>query len=354
MSAPAIVTSKPSREEAHQAAVKDSYAGRLTKREDGFYIVPTSLFVSKVDLKMPTLPEIAFFSEKEGKVAPIKLAGEAFSPLALSNFDFVLVSESDLNKIQKFAEDAMVGKDDPLKPKAPVDQRMNTLRQAAIAVVEDLFQNPSPENISKSKRVVGSFVYLLMREPEAYLFLARLSSHDPYTLQHSVGAAVNSIILARKLGVKDEKELEEVGMGGLLHDVGKVKVKKEIINKEGPLDEFEWEEMRQHSSMGYDIIKGNRDLSDRTKLAVLEHHEDKSQGGYPNQIPWGDVAFFSKIVCISDIFNALTTNRSYSKAKPPFEAFQLMRDKLAHKIDDELFKQLVLIYGGKIDDLIGG
>jgi putative nucleotidyltransferase with HDIG domain len=187
-----------------------------------------------------------------------------------------------------------------------------------------------------------------MKDPKSYLHLSKLSDHDPYTLRHSVGTAVNSIILAKKLGVLDEKELVDVGMAGLLHDIGKVKVSKDIINKNGPLDELEWEEMRNHAEAGWEIVKDDPSLSERTKRAVREHHEDRNGTGYPQGLKQSETDLFSRIVCICDVFNALTTDRTYSKARTPFDAFQLMKEKIAHKIDDALFQELVKIYGGHI------
>lgn len=329
----------------YRQALERAFSGRLKKIQNEYFEIPTSLFVSKLDLKMPSLPEIAFYIEKDGKIEILKKPDQKYSTLALSAHENILIHEKDFPEIRRFAE-ARILSDSAPSGKLPTAERMEVLRRAAITTVEDLFNNPSPENVNKSKKVVSSFVYVLMKEPEAYLYLARLSSHDPYTLQHSVGTSVNSIILGRKIGITEEKVLEELGMGGLLHDIGKVKVRREIINKEGPLDEKEWEEMQQHSAMGYEIVKDNPQLSERTKLAILEHHEDKTGKGYPQGLPWQDVDRFAKLVAISDIFNALTTDRSYSKARTPFDAFKLMRDKLSHKIDDDLFRLLVEIYGG--------
>src|SRR6185437_665742 len=131
----------------------------------------------------------------------------------------------------KFAENRILAANSPQESKdsstsqLPMEKRMEVLRRSAMKVVEDLFENPSTENIDRSVKVVSSFVYVLMKDPKAYLFLSRLSSHDPYTLQHSVGASVNSIILARKIGISNEQDLQDVGLGGLLHDIGKVKGK---------------------------------------------------------------------------------------------------------------------------------
>jgi HD-GYP domain-containing protein (c-di-GMP phosphodiesterase class II) len=184
-----------------------------------------------------------------------------------------------------------------------------------------------------------------MRDPNAYDFLLSLSSHDAYTLQHSVGVGANSIILAKKMGINDEISLIEVGVGGLMHDIGKTKVSKEIINKKGPLDDNEWKEMRQHSMYGYEIIRDNPKIGTRAKLAILQHHEEPAGTGYPMGLKTGQIDFYAQIVTLCDIYNALTTDRSYSQARQPFEAFQLIKDKIMHKVNAFLFEAMVKIYG---------
>jgi HD-GYP domain-containing protein (c-di-GMP phosphodiesterase class II) len=340
--------------DSHQRALELVYAGRTNKRA-GYCEVPTTVFVDKIDVNMPELPAVSFYQLTGDKAERIRSPDQPYSPLALSLHASVWVREDEMDTVRAFAENLIVGgnpgssaKPDASAPTLPTEKRMETLRKAALLVVEDLFDHPSPENIQKSTKMVGSFVYVIMKDPKAYSLLAKLSSHDPYTLQHSVGTSVHCIILGKKIGMTDEKELTELGMAGLLHDIGKTQVKKEIINKNGPLDELEWEEMRGHSSFGYEIIKDVTELSDRTKRAVLEHHEDKNGTGYPAGKKTAEVDIFSRIVCLCDIFNALTTDRTYSKARTPYDAFQFMREKLVHKIDDELFKSLVLIYGGKV------
>ena len=330
----------------HQRALELAFADRLVRR-DGFVVVPTTLFVPKIDVKMPSLPAVALYAEKDGTIVKLKEQDQAFSPLALRAYATVLVKENEADHLRRFAEKQILRDSDGL----PKEARMEALRRAAMDTVEDLFLKPTAENIQKSTKVVGSFVYVLMKEPQAYMVLARLSSHDPYTLQHSVGTAVNSIILARRLGIKEESDLTEVGMGGLLHDIGKIKVDPDIINKKGPLDEREWSEMRNHAELGYEMVRDNPTLSERTKLAIYEHHEDKHGKGYPRGVKSSETGIYSRIVAIADVFNALTTDRTYSKARTPFDAFKLMTEKLSHKIDDELYKNLVVIYGGNFDTL---
>lgn len=339
--------------EKQQEALEQYLAGKLA-RKDGHYEVPTALFVAQLDVRMPPLPTVAFYVQSDKASATLELLkdkDQPFSRLALSNHERIYILESDIGALKAYCDSLLAaggtpGSGDPM----PAEKRMGSLRRSAIAVVDELFEQPTQENITKSQKVVSTFVHVMMKDPKAYFLLTQLSSHDHYTLQHSVGTAVNCIILARKLGVTDEKELGEVGLAGLLHDIGKVKVKKEIINKNGPLDELEWEEMRQHSTEGYEIVKNNPELSERTKRAILEHHEDRFGTGYPSGLKNDQIDLFSRIVCICDIYNALTTNRSYSKARTPFEAFQFMREKLNHKIDQELFQKLVQVYGGKWEE----
>lgn len=325
------------------------FSGNWPRTPDGFIEIPTEMFVSKVDLKMPSLPRVGFYLMKAGKPEVLRKPEQPYSALALSAHPTIWVKESDFGLMRDYAQAQMI---ETAKIQAiPAQKRMETLRKAAILIVDDIFKEPTEKNINKGIHAVNNFVYVMMRDPNAFMLLARLGSHDPYTVQHSVGTAVNAIILARKSGITDERVLEEAGIAGLLHDIGKVHVKKEIINKPGPLDETEWEEMRQHSALGYEIVKNNPNISERTKRAILEHHEDRNGTGYPHGKAFKDVDVLSKIVAISDIYNALTTNRSYSRAMAPFEAFQLMREKMLNKIDEELFRNLVLIYGGKIEDL---
>jgi putative nucleotidyltransferase with HDIG domain len=313
----------------------------------GYLEVPTSVFVGRVDVNMPPLPPIALYRMDRGTPVLLRGPDQPFSALVLSQYDTVWIRDGDFRLIKDHAEAALSAPE--LNAGLAPQKRVQILRRTAILVVEDLFQDPSPENITRSGKVVGSFVQLLMKEPQAFLFLTRLSSHDAYTLQHSVGTSVNAIILARKIGVKTEAELMEAGIAGLLHDIGKVQIRKELLNKTGPLTEAEWQEMKQHSKAGFEMIQDRADITDRSKRAVLEHHEDLNGTGYPYGIRAMETDVFSRIICVCDVFNALTTDRSYSKARTPFEAFQFMKEKLTHKIDPELFRAIVLIYGGLIE-----
>ncbi len=323
---------------ANTSQIKSSHCAVPIELALSEEVPDVSLFLATTDSK--NHPAYKIFREEGLYLSTVEV--QALIDNGVKN---VYILRSDVPKFTQYVERVLV----EMPTTSPmVDQKKVTLlRDSAIGVMTEIFASPTPEAIEKGVKVVNGFVYLLMKDPKAYDILLSLSSHDHYTLQHSVGVATNAIILGKKVGVNDEAALIELGIGGLLHDIGKTKVPTEIINKKGPLDESEWAVMKQHSLFGYEILKDNPNVGMRAKLAVLQHHEETNGTGYPVGLSGPQIDLFAKVTTIADIYNALTTDRSYSTARSPFDAFKLIRDKLSHKIDAELFDSMVKIYGGK-------
>lgn len=342
------------------ASEEPNEAQRLSDAIERYYANTAELELSYVPVPLDLiilhqLPDVALFTAEAAAAASptyksfrgkgTYLSQTELDGLSKRGIAELHIQRADVPAFTKYVE-SILEETATISPMAD-EPKVKLLRTSAIRVMSDIFTEPTPENIERGVKVVSSFVHTLMRDPKAYQLLLNLSSHDHYTLQHSVGVATNSIILAKKIGIDDEVALIEVGVGALLHDIGKTRVSKEIINKTGKLTEKEWAEMKKHPLFGHEIIKDNPNIGMRAKLAVLQHHEEINGSGYPLGLSSDQISLFAKIVTLSDIYNAITTDRSYSKAKPPFEAFKLIKEKLAHKVDPKLFEALVLIYGGK-------
>jgi putative nucleotidyltransferase with HDIG domain len=303
-------------------------------------------------IRPDSIPAVSFFVKRGKRYRAFRDQGENFSAFEIqalldAGIDKVYLGRHDAGTVRQYLETFLVSSTP--QSQISMEAQVSLMRSGAVRITEELFQDPSPENIRKGMKVVSGFVNVLVRDPKAFYHLIRLSSHDPYTYQHSVGVGLNAIALGKRLKLASEADLVDLGIAGLLHDIGKTKVKPEIINKPGPLDKGEWDEMRQHAGWGYEILKDNRDVSQRAKLAVLHHHEENAGGGYPHGLTDNQISIFAKIVAIADIFNALTTDRTYSKAKNPFEAFKLIQTAMMHKVDKQLFAELVMVYGGKLE-----
>ncbi|MGE3262814.1 MAG: HD-GYP domain-containing protein [Bacteriovoracia bacterium] len=303
-------------------------------------------------IRPDSIPSVTFFVKRGKRYRIFREQRENFSAFEIqalldAGIDRIFLSRQDSPIVRQYLETFLSASNS--QTTIPVEAQVGLMRSAAVRMTEELFQDPSPENIRKGMKAVSGFVNLLVRDPKAFYHLIRLSSHDPYTYQHSVGVGLCAIAIGKRMKLSADGDLADLGISGLLHDIGKTKVKPAIINKPGPLDKAEWEEMRQHASWGYEIIKDNRDLSQRAKLGILHHHEEHAGGGYPHGLTENQISVFAKIITIADIFNALTTDRTYSKAKTPFEAFKLIQSAMMHKVDRQLFAELVMIYGGKLE-----
>ena len=135
-----------------------------------------------------------------------------------------------------------------------------------------------------------------------------LKSYDGYTYQHSVNVAVVSCLIGLKMGFS-KQQLEEVSMAAILHDIGKILISQDIINKPGRLTKEEYELVKKHSEYGYEIVKNRMDISAKVKSAILMHHENEDGSGYPNGLVGEQIPLGARILKVADEFAALISDR---------------------------------------------
>ncbi len=169
--------------------------------------------------------------------------------------------------------------------------------------------------------------------------ISTLKISDEYTFKHSVDVATMSMIVAKKYGL-DDKTVYEIGISGLLHDVGKSKIPNEVLNKAGRLTDQEFSLMKQHSLLGYGILKEKEDLSNSIKLGVLQHHEKINGKGYPMSVAGGKINLFARIISISDIYDALVTERPYKKPFSPRNAVEMIMS-MTEELDINVMKSFL-------------
>lgn len=150
--------------------------------------------------------------------------------------------------------------------------------------------------------------------------------------RHGVNVAALSTIIGRWIGL-NEQELNLLTYSAVLHDFGKIKISKDILDKPGALTSKEFDIIKQHPVIGYNYIKQIRFLNKAVSFGVLMHHEKCDGSGYPLGLKGDKLHKFAKIIAISDVFDAVNSNRAYKKSKRPFEALELIKGESLSKLD---------------------
>lgn len=224
-------------------------------------------------------------------------------------------------------------------PECTPEEKGRLLKETAFVHVNDLFtkKDISPV-VTEAHSLVEEMVNFMSADINATATLMRLSTHDYYTYNHCVDVSVYSIVLARRVfGESNKNLLIAAGLAGLLHDIGKRKVDTAIINKSSALTKDEWNEIKRHPEYGRNFLEGVPNVPDRIKLTVFEHHENYDGTGYPRGLQGDQISGLARVVMIADVFDALTTDRSYHKAVNPVEAMNLMFGMQPGKFDPDIF-----------------
>lgn len=212
-------------------------------------------------------------------------------------------------------------------------------------------------NTEEVKTVVKDCVKDVLRNPNAMLWLTQIKHKDDYTAEHCLRVSVLSVALGRELDLL-EQELIDLGIGGMLHDVGKVKVPNEILNKEGALTAEEYEIMKTHTSAGRSMLMSKSDVPPIAVDIAYSHHEQMNGRGYPRGIEANKIPYFAKIVAVVDAFDAITSDRVYSKGRSTLEALRILYDCRGSQFDEEVVRAFIRLIGiyppGHLAELTNG
>lgn len=180
--------------------------------------------------------------------------------------------------------------------------------------IQYLYNNSdSPEFTNTSAKITNDLIHAIDHNDALAVDISALKTSDEYTFKHSVDVATISMIIARNLGMSS-KDVYNIGIAGLLHDMGKSKIPSEILNKPARLTDEEFAIMKQHSELGYNILKAKKEFHGAISLAVLQHHEKMNGTGYPFGYASDKIVPYAKILSIADVYDALVTERPYKKS----------------------------------------
>ncbi|GAB6181536.1 HD-GYP domain-containing protein [Desulfotomaculum defluvii] len=193
----------------------------------------------------------------------------------------------------------------------------------AVNIVEELVKGGGSVDYKSILCTVDSIIEEILEGKAIIGNLTNLCSVDMYTFAHCVDVCILAIAAGALLNY-DRKKLLILGIGSLLHDIGKIKVPQSILNKPDKLTPEEFEEMKRHSCYGYKMAKGIYDITALSKEIILNHHEKYDGSGYPHGLKGERISDMAAICSVADVYNAITTDRIYRKALPPHEAYEMI------------------------------
>ncbi|HYF81525.1 MAG TPA: HD-GYP domain-containing protein [Clostridia bacterium] len=231
---------------------------------------------------------------------------------------------------------------------AKVDEVTHIIKEIGRGAVVDVHSvNQISRHIMKEFSTVSDIIN--------YLHLVR--PMDDYTYSHSLNVSLMSIIIARWMNLS-EAEIDEIATAGLLHDIGKTKISEKLLLKPGKLTDLEFDELKKHPVLGYMMMENVKDATLNMKYSVLLHHEKIDGSGYPVGAVDEKIPLFPKIIAIADIYDAMTSNRSYRNRMCPFEVIKNFEMQTFGKLDTRILsvfiKNIANTYMGDFVELNSG
>ncbi|MGD2174399.1 MAG: HD domain-containing protein [Candidatus Brocadiaceae bacterium] len=229
----------------------------------------------------------------------------------------------------------------------PPEKASEIVYTSSSRVMEDVFEDPrSGKNLQRARRMVKGSVLSILKSPDSLWEMTAMASHDYYTYTHCVNVCMFLLAASRDLlAVTDPPRLERIGLGGMLHDIGKSQVPGQILNKPGKLTAEEFELVKEHPPAGVELVSRHMDVPGITAEVIRNHHEHFDGSGYPDGRAEEDVSPVTRLSTIIDVYDALTTERCYAPARNPYGALELMLTAMRDQFDSSLLESFVRFLG---------
>lgn len=242
-------------------------------------------------------------------------------------------------------------------PEPPVSPATVSAATASLKKCYEQYAKTGQTDLGSIQCQIDNIINDLANNSHIKIGMSELKSYDDYTYQHSVNVCVLSLIIGMSQGYS-HLQLKNLGIGAILHDIGKIKIPLEIVNKPSSLTYKEYIEVKKHPWEGFTIINALHDFPQSSTQAILQHHERIDRRGYPRGLKGIDIHEFGLIVAVADVFDALVSDRPYRAAFCNREAMEIMEQekgtKLSESYIDALFSHINMYAPGTVVCLSNG
>ncbi|MBF0557885.1 MAG: HD-GYP domain-containing protein [Nitrospirae bacterium] len=314
---------------------------RYDEEKEDYHQVERSLLVPGADI------DFSVYVLNNMKISPVLELADSQSakigPELVQAYGDILIKKADLPKYTEYMH-TMAKRIESLPSRDAEKVTSLVIRENSKLIIKDLIDDPrSGRKIKEVDREVNNIIDTILKNKDTIYDLIDLSKYDYYTYTHSVDVAVMSIGLATAINM-DREHVEKLGIGAMLHDLGKSMVDHEILNKQGGLNSYEFQVIKKHVIEGNNILSVQKDFPRESFPAVLQHHEKLTGNGYPLGVAGKDITLFGRITSIVDCYDALTTCRPYKKAFTPYYALELLV-KQKKDFDCDILREFIRMLG---------
>jgi HD-GYP domain-containing protein (c-di-GMP phosphodiesterase class II) len=216
--------------------------------------------------------------------------------------------------------------------------------EAQIESTLDKLSTDGPLDLKAVAETIEAIISDIFDKDEIVLTLHTMLDEHRYMYEHSVNVAVLSLVMGIYLGF-DKDRLRELGIGAILHDIGKITIPTEVLDKKGQLTDEEFERVKSHSTAGYDLVSGKIEMAEESREILRYHHERVDGSGYPDGLRGDEIPVYAKIVGLVDVFDAITSVKVYNRPMNPYHAMRYLAVNSGVKFDRSLIKRFWQLMG---------
>ena len=261
------------------------------------------------------------------------------------NIDRLYISSNDTEKYLKYQEQNL--KNIVQDSKISSREKSIVVYDVARNIIADLLNDPkSGQNTERASEWVNNTVCHILNDEDTLASLFYVLSNNYHVYTHFINVSVIGLLFGKYISLKED-DLNCLGTGLLLHDIGKVISNPNIINKSGRLTEEEFRAIKRHPKVGLDHLEHKGNIDGGSLKVIIQHHENYDGSGYPYNISGNDIHLFGRIARIVDVYDTMTSNRPYAAAKRPFAVLAEMKREMSNCFDGELLKEFICFLGPK-------
>ncbi len=230
------------------------------------------------------------------------------------------------------------------------DENVSLLKQTTLENMSKIMKNTSMVSDKKAMndyiKVVENLISYIQRDADINKSLYDIQTYSNFTYVHSIDVCIMSTFIGNAMKL-DSNSIKELGVAAILHDVGKIVLPQNIVNKQGKLTEEEVKQFKEHPYLGAVILKKNLRISDAVIKAVQQHHERMDGKGYPYGMEGKSISKFARIICVSDVYDTITNSMEYKKTFTPNDAYELILAGSGTIFDEvvvKVFKKAFSVY----------